>query len=170
MLAYAFLLFAVIFRFVPHPFHFTPIAAALLYFGAKAPRKQAWIPLVVLAVVDVVLNRMYGYAFSMDYFATWAFYAAVLGLGMLLASKTTVVRVAGASLAAAVGFFVISNFMVWLGWSMYPKTLSGLVECYAAAVPFFRNGLAGDLLFSAAFFGLPVAIEAMNRKAAKQTA
>jgi hypothetical protein len=43
---------------------------------------------------------------------------------------------------------------------MYPKTWSGLVSCYVAALPFFRRGLAGDLLFTAVMFGLP-AIAAM---------
>jgi hypothetical protein len=35
----------------------------------------------------------------------------------------------------------------------YPPTLSGLAECYVAAIPFFQNTLAGDLLFSALLFG-----------------
>jgi hypothetical protein len=41
---------------------------------------------------------------------------------------------------------------------MYPKTLSGLMTCYAAAVPFFRRGIAGDMFFTAVLFGLPVLI------------
>ena len=38
---------------------------------------------------------------------------------------------------------------------MYPKNLSGLMTCYAAGLPFFRRGFAGDMLFTAAMFGLP---------------
>jgi hypothetical protein len=38
---------------------------------------------------------------------------------------------------------------------MYPKTVSGLMTCYAAGVPFFRRGLAGDMLFTTVMFGLP---------------
>ncbi len=168
MLAYVFLAVAIAFRFLPHPMNFTPIAAALLYFGAKRTRRELWIPLAALAGVDVLLNRMYGYEFSFGYLATWAFYAAVIALGALLVSKTSLVRVAGASLASSVTFFVISNFVVWVGWSMYTKNLAGLVECYAAAVPFFRNTVVSDLLFSAAFFGLP-ALAAMKNEA-KQSA
>ena len=170
MLAYVFLALAIAFRFVPHPMNFTPIAAALLYFGAKQPRKQMWIPVAILAVVDVVLNRMYGYAFSVDYVATWAFYAAVLLLGAVLVSKVSAVRVVGASLASSVTFFIISNFMVWAGWSMYTKNFAGLVECYAAAVPFFRNSVVSDMLFASAFFGVPALIAAKQAKAAKQIA
>src|ERR1700691_963890 len=38
MLAYIFILFAVVFRFIPHPMAFTPVGAALLFFGARGPR------------------------------------------------------------------------------------------------------------------------------------
>ena len=41
MLAYVFVLFAVAVRFMPHPLAFTPIAAALLYFGARGPQTPA---------------------------------------------------------------------------------------------------------------------------------
>ena len=38
MLAYLFVIFAVVARmpFMPHPWNFTPVAAALLYFGTLA--------------------------------------------------------------------------------------------------------------------------------------
>jgi hypothetical protein len=36
---------------------------------------------------------------------------------------------------------------------MYPLTLSGLVYCYVAALPFFQNTLCGDMFWSAALFG-----------------
>ncbi len=170
MLAYVFLALAIAFRFLPHPMQFTPVAAALLYFGAKQPRKQLWIPVAVLAASDVILNRMYGYAFSVDYFVTWAFYGAVIAFGALLLSKATPVRVVGASLATSVSFFLISNFMVWAVWTMYAKNLTGLIECYTAAVPFFRNTVVSDLLFSTAFFGVSALIAAKNEREAKQTA
>ena len=40
MLVYVFVLFAVAFRFIPHPMAFTPVGAALLFFGARGPRRQ----------------------------------------------------------------------------------------------------------------------------------
>jgi hypothetical protein len=42
---------------------------------------------------------------------------------------------------------------VWLAGGLYPRTLSGLTACYVAAIPFFRNSIVGDLLYSAALFG-----------------
>jgi hypothetical protein len=163
MLAYLFVLLAVAIRFLPHPFAFTPVGASLLFFGASAPRKRAWIPLAALAASDVVLTHwVYAYPFSLDHFATWAWYAAVLGLGMLLGAKVSPARVLGASLATAVSFFAISNFAVWLAWNMYPPTLSGLMASYVAAIPFFRNELVSDVLFSAVFFSIPALVKMLK--------
>jgi hypothetical protein len=162
MLAHVFVLFAVAVRFMPHPLAFTPVMAALLYFGARGSRRQIWIPLVLLAASDVVLTKIvYAYPFSWDHFVTWAWYAAMLWLGTSLRENTSVLRVGVSALAGSVSFFVVSNLAVWASWNMYPKTLSGLMTCYTAALPFFRRGLEGDLLFTAAMFGVPAAASAI---------
>lgn len=164
MLAYIFVLFAVAVRFMPHPLAFTPVMAALLYFGARGSRRQLWVPLALLAASDVVLTKfVYVYPFSWDHFVTWAWYAAMLWIGTSLRENASVLRVGISALAGSVSFFVMSNFAVWASWSMYPKTLAGLMTCYTAALPFFRRGLEGDLLFTAAMFGLPVAASAIAR-------
>lgn len=164
MLAYLFVLLAVAVRFLPHPLAFTPVAAALLYFGARGSRRQLWVPVALLAVSDVVLTKIvYAYPFSWDHFVTWAWYAAILWLGTGLRENSKPLRIVGAALASSVSFFVVSNFAVWAAWSMYPKTLAGLMTCYAAALPFFRRGVEGDLLFTAAMFGVPVAIGVLAR-------
>jgi len=76
-------------------------------------------------------------------------------LGGVLAQNAAVLRVAAASLTASISFFMVSNFAVWAVWrDMYPATWNGLLACYIAALPFFRNTVVSDLLFSAAFFGL----------------
>jgi hypothetical protein len=158
MLAYLFVIFAVLSRmpFMPHPWNFTPVAASLLYFGARGSRRQLWVPFALLAASDVILTKfVYSYQFSWDHFVTWAWYAAILWLGSQLRENSNWLRIAGAALASSISFFVVSNFAVWACWNMYPKTLSGLMTCYAAGLPFFRRGIAGDMLFTAAMFGLP---------------
>lgn len=169
MLVYAFVLLAIAVRFLPfagplnflpHAWHFTPLAASLLYFGARGSRRQMWIPVVLLAAADVVLTKfVYSYALSWDLLITWAWYAAILWLGTNLREKSGFWRVVVAALASSVSFFVISNFAVWAAWSgMYPKTFAGLITCYAAGIPFFRGTLESDLFFSLAFFGTPVLV------------
>ena len=164
MLAYVFVLLAIAVRFMPHPLAFTPVMAALLYFGARGSRRQLWVPLALLACSDVVLTKIvYAYPFSWDHFVTWAWYAAILWLGTGLRENTSPLRVGASAVAGSVSFFVVSNFAVWASWNMYPKTVSGLMTCYSAGLPFFRRGLEGDMLFTAAMFGLPVAASAIVR-------
>jgi hypothetical protein len=148
--------------FMPHPWNFTPVAAALLYFGARGSRRQLWIPFALLAASDVILTKfVYSYQFSWDHFVTWAWYAAILWLGTSLRENSNWLRVGGAALASSVSFFLLSNFAVWACWNMYPKTMSGLMTCYAAGLPFFQRALAGDVLFAAAMFGLPAIATAL---------
>ena len=45
-------------------------------------------------------------------------------------------------------FFSISNFGVWLLSGLYTKNLSGLIECYVMAIPFFVNTLFSTIFFS----------------------
>ena len=160
MLAYVFILVAVAvhLRFFAMPFSFTPVAAALLFFGARMPRKQMWIPVALLVASDVYLTRVtYAYPLTPDHFVTWAWYAAMLLLGGVLIGGRgfSALRIGAASLTASVSFFLISNFAVWMVWrDMYPKSFNGLMTCYVAGLPFFRAEVVSDLLFCAAFFGV----------------
>ena len=36
---------------------------------------------------------------------------------------------------------------------MYPQNLQGLLQGYVAGLPFFRNTLTGDILYTALLFG-----------------
>jgi len=170
MLAYLFVIFAVLARmpFMPHPWNLAPVAAALLYFGARGSRRQLWVPFALLALSDVILTKfVYSYPFSWDHFVTWAWYAAILWLGTSLRENSNWLRVGGAALASSVSFFIVSNFAVWAAWNMYPKSLAGLMTCYAAGLPFFRHTVAGDMLFTALAFGLPALAAALARSATK---
>ncbi len=173
MLAYLFVLLAIAVRFLPfagplnilpHAWHFTPLAASLLFFGARGARRQMWIPLVLLAATDVVLTKyIYAVAFSWDQLLTWAWYAAILWLGTNLREKATFWRVVGAALTSSISFFLVSNFAVWAAWpGMYPRGFSGLMMSYATGLPFFRGTVESDLLFSLVFFGAPVMVHALS--------
>ena len=173
MLPYLFVLLAIAVRFLPflgplnvlpHAWHFTPVAASLLFFGARGSRRQMWIPLVLFAATDVILTKfVYSYALSWDILVTFAWYAAILWLGTNLREKSGPARVIGAALASSVSFFLISNFAVWAAWSqMYPRTFNGLMMSYAAGIPFFRGTVESDLFFSVAMFGTPVFLHALS--------
>jgi len=173
MLAYLFVLLAIAVRFLPfagplnflpHAWHFTPLAASLLFFGARGARRKLWIPLVLMASADVILTKfIYAYPVTWDHLVTWAWYAAILWLGTNLREKSGFWRVVGAALTSSISFFVISNFAVWAAWpQMYPRTFSGLMMSYTAAIPFFRGTVTSDLFFSLAMFGTPVLVHAVS--------
>jgi hypothetical protein len=133
MLAYLFVLLAVAVRFLPHPWMFTPVAASLLFFGARGSTRMLWIPWVAMAASDVVLTKLvYAYPFVWDHYVTWVWYAAILWLGTNLRENSKLLRVIGAALASSVSFFLLSNFATWACWNIYPKNLIGLIIFYAA--------------------------------------
>jgi hypothetical protein len=173
MLPYLFVLLAVAVRFLPfagpmnilpHAWHFTPVAASLLFFGARGSRRQMWVPLLLFAAADVILTKfIYSYTFSWDHLVTWAWYAAILWLGTNLREKAGPIRVVGAALTSSVSFFLISNFAVWAAWpAMYPRGFSGLMMSYAAGLPFLRGTVESDLFFSIAMFGTPVLLHVLS--------
>ncbi len=140
---------AVVFRLIPHPPNFAPIAAIGLFGGAYlANRWMALaIPLAALFLSDLVLGLHSG---------MWAVYAAMavsVLLGGWLRSNRAPHRVVGAALAGSLVFFALTNLAVWLMDGMYPMTLGGLAACYMAALPFLQNTVVGDLVFTVALFG-----------------
>src|SRR5258706_1245108 len=94
MLPYFFVVLALGLRFAFKPVAFTSVSAALLYFGARASRKNAWIAWVLCAAADVVLTTVvYSYPLTWDQRFNLAWDAVALGLGMLLRYRNSPVRV-----------------------------------------------------------------------------
>jgi len=137
-------------RLVPHPPNFTPIGAMALFSGAYLGRRGAIAlvaPLAALFLSDLVLGFYHGMATV--YFST----ALVVLIGWLALQRRSPLRIGAAAIASSILFFVLTNFGMWLSSGFYPRTLAGLEACYVAAIPFFQNTLAGDLVFSAILFG-----------------
>ena len=143
------ILIAASLRLMPHPPNFTPIGAMALfggaYFGRHALAFAA--PLGALLLSDAVI----GFHSGMPY--VYASVARIALVGLAVRTKLTPLRIGAAAVASSVLFFAVTNFGVWLADGMYPQTLSGLAACYAAAIPFFQNTLAGDLVFTTLLFG-----------------
>lgn len=163
MLAYLVLILAALSRFLPHALHgiglnFTAVGGGLLFFGAHRSRWAALAGGAVMALTDVYLTRfVYGYSFHVSsYLVTWAWYIGVCLLGSSLLSRVSAARVAMAVLCSATSFFLLSNFVVWLGSGLYGHTVAGLADCFLAAVPFYANDLVSTGITAGVLFGLPV--------------
>ena len=153
---YLYVLAATALRLLPHPWNVTPLGAMFLFSGAafRSKRDSLLVPLVALLVSDYAVVRfLYGGKYGWFSPYTWVGFVLVGLIGWTLRNKVTWARVVVASLAGSVVFFWVSNLGVWVGWKLYPHTLAGLVDCYVAALPFFRNTLLGDLGYAALMFG-----------------
>jgi hypothetical protein len=89
-------------------------------------------------------------------------------IGRRMLRKVTPVRVGAAAFLCSLQFFLVTNFAYWaasaLGiYTTYTADLNGLITCYTLALPFWGRTLAGDLIYSAAIFGL---YEILNRRIA----
>ncbi len=149
-----FLFMAAASRLVPHPPNFTPLAALALFGGACFSDRCAafLVPFGAMFLSDLVIGWHRGWSW------VYGSFALIVCLGFWLRGRRTFARTAAATVTGSVLFFAITNFGVWAMGSLYPRTASGLVTCYVAAVPFFRNTLAGDALCAAVLFsGLALA-------------
>jgi hypothetical protein len=138
-----------------------PVGALGLFAGARLRSRYAvLVPLAAMLVSDLLLIRPLAALGLPSFYAVTPFvylsYALCALVGRLVGGETSPMVLGGASLLASTQFFLVTNFAVWLlgDGALYPRTFAGLAECYVAAIPFFRNTLAGDLLFTGLFFGL----------------
>lgn len=136
-------------RLLPHPPNFAPITALALFGAVYLDRKHSF-----LVPISAMLLSDYFIGF---YSGMWWVYGAFVLIGLLglwLRDHQTVGTTIGASVSGSVLFFIITNFGVWVSSQVtYPHTFAGLMECYAAAIPFFRNTLAGDIVYVGILFG-----------------
>lgn len=145
-------------RLIPHPPNFTPIVAMALFGGAQFSDKRSAFLIVfgALLLSDLVIG------FHSQIIATYGCMALIVGIGFWLRQKKSAGNIVIAALASSILFFIVSNFGVWFIDTLYPKTLNGLIECFAMALPFFRNTLAGDMLFTVVLFGMCALFERVS--------
>lgn len=163
-LLFVLILVAALSRLLPHPHNFTPIGALGLFGAAHFSRKYLafLVPFAAMWISDLLLNNIvYAQMFpemqsGFVWFGNpWVYlsFGAIVLLGFGLLKKVRLLHLLGASLGASLLFYLVTNFGVWLGSPMYPKTVTGLAGCYALGIPFFWNTLAGDLFFTGVLFG-----------------
>lgn len=149
--------------------NFAPVAAIAMFAGVvfRSWIAAALVPLAIMVSSDLVIGFYDGRILALVY---GSLALPVAGRAILrrqfssgpessldLVGRT--LTVLGCTLLSSVAFFVITNFGCWAFSPLYPRTASGLVSCYVAALPFFRPTLAGDLFFSALLFGSYAALK-----------
>ena len=155
-------------RLLPHPPNFTPIAAAALFAGFYFSNRlvAAVVPMAILGLSDLIIGT-YILPLMLTVYGAFLF---PLIFRRWLREKLSAVRVGTGAVCGSVFFFVSTNLSVWLFGGWYPSTPGGLAHCFLAAVPFFKNTLAGDLVWSAAFFGsYALALELKRRSSLRSS-
>lgn len=137
---------AVLSRLLPHPPNFAAVGAVGLFAGASLGDRRAslLVPLTAMFLSDLILGLSW---MTLVIYTAMSFYVVA---GWWAGNQIQPGRLMLASLLGSTSFFLITNLACW--WSMYDHTLSGLVTCYLAAIPFFQNTLLGDFAFGGALF------------------
>jgi hypothetical protein len=144
---------------------FSPVIAIALFAGFIVKQKDMsfMLPLLALFISDAVIQLLYSqdmFPYAGFYQGQWKNYLLLLSaalLGWLLKGRSYGSLLAG-GIAAPTVYFLVSNFMVWQAASevVYAKNVGGLMTCYEAGLPFYRNSFVSTLLF------LPVILIAYN--------
>ena len=135
---------------------FSPVLAIALFSGMVISKKE-WLfifPLLSLFISDIIVHALYQqglFDYAGIYAGQWKNYllllsCTLLGWGLRGTSHRTLLV---GSVASPTVFFLLSNGMVWINSSeaIYAKTVNGLLTCYAAGLPFYKNSLLATILF-----------------------
>jgi len=148
------------------PMGFAPQIAMALFAGSvsKDKRFAFLFPILSLFISDLIYQLLYMQGLTTIkgfYSGQWQNYLLIASITIIgfFINKKKIGQIFIGSLAGAVYFFLISNFMVWIGggWDInnqpYPRSFSGLMLCYSEALPFFKWSVLSTLIFNGIFFG-----------------
>ncbi len=162
IIAITFVLIGVGLRLLPHPPNFAPIAAIALFGGVYLSRKTAFVlPMAAIVISDMFLGGYYEIGLMISVYGC---FLLMVALGIYLKKHKKWYTIGGSAILSGIIFFVVTNFAVWVFTPWYAKTLSGIVQCYIMAIPFFKNTLLGNLFYVTAFFGAYEIAEAWIKK------
>ena len=137
-------------RLIPHPPNFTPIIAAAIVSGYLF--KNINLSLLTLLIAMLISDLFIGFYENVIFV-----YASLLLITFVfhkISNKINFKNLFIYGFAGSLIFFIISNFGVWALGSpgvsdiAYEKSLSGLIECYILAIPFFGNTFLSTLIFA----------------------
>ena len=147
----------VISRLIPNNIpNFSAVGAVALFAGnyIKNIQLRYIIPITAMCISDLLLSFSdIGLANPIVHTSVYGSFALTVLLGAVDYKKLSkFLSIPIASVFAALVFFIITNFAVWLNGG-YGYTLEGLLTCYTVAIPYFGNTILGNLTYSAILFG-----------------
>jgi hypothetical protein len=131
-------------------YNITPLAAVGLASGWLFPHRAvaAAVPLVTL-----VLSNMALLPYDSVVMAVVVYAASIwpVLMGGIIARRGWAAAVGGA-LASSLVFYLSTNLAHWIMTDQYPHSAAGLMQCYVAALPFYRWMPVGDVMWTLVVF------------------
>ncbi|RPD40547.1 DUF6580 family putative transport protein [Chitinophaga barathri] len=150
--------------------NFSPVGAMALFGGACfADKWKGYVfPLLTLFLSDVIMMQTVYKAYSHGnlLFSGWYWvyigFAASVLIGQLVIKKMRVGNIVLACFLAAIVHWLFADFGTFMGefsidittGKPFTRDLAGLLRCYELGLPFLKNTLLSNLVFSGIFFGL----------------
>ena len=128
-------------RIYPYAPNFTPMLSIALLSGFYSKNKFfVLLPIFIMLISDIMIGN--------HAIVPWVYSSFILifALGYLI-KKSSYSNIFIFSILSSVIFFVISNLGVWFTGG-YSYSFNGLIACYTAAIPFFKNTLISTVLYS----------------------
>lgn len=143
--------FAIAVRLFPHAPNMTPITAIAFIGSLYLGRKWAIVlPLLALFLSDLLIG-FYDWKIMLSVYGSFA----LIGFLSFIVTKYRAILPVGFSvIGASLLFFLITNGAVWAFSPWYEKTASGLLYSYELGLPFLRNMLVGDVLYTTALVAI----------------
>jgi len=135
-----------------HVYNFNAVIATALFAGAYMNRSRLslFVPVIAMLLSDAIIGF-----YDLPYMAVvyGSFILAFL-IGRTYSVKPSLLRYICTALGGSLTFFLVTNFAWWPFYTtLYPHTLAGLLQSYTMALPFYKNSLISDMLFSSILFG-----------------
>ena len=148
------------------PMGFAPQIAMALFAGSviRDKRISFLFPILSMLVSDAFYQLLYAQGLTSIkgfYSGQWENYlliASITVIGFFI-KKNNIKHIILGSLTGAIFYFLISNFLVWIGGGLdinnqpYARTWNGLASCYTQAIPFFKWSVFATFIFNTIFFG-----------------
>jgi hypothetical protein len=140
----------VIFDFGPNVELITmSIIVSSIFLGKK---HSFWLTFLIIAVTDRVIGNSRIFMFTWSGFLVPAYFVGMLSENIVSIRNSRLFRLVfgtGLGLGTSLFFFLWTNFGVWAldAWGMYANNLSGLMQSYVNALPFFRANLISTIVF-----------------------
>jgi hypothetical protein len=138
-------------RLLPHPANFTPLIAITLFGGVYLSKKTAYLlPITIMTISNLFIENYFNLPMMISVYGSLFL---MFPLSFWIKRNKDWKTIGGGALLSGIIFFLVTNFSVWLFTPWYQNTLSGLINCFVRALPFFRGTLMGNLFYVPILFG-----------------